>query len=215
MRTNRRTFFKKGVFLGAGLSLGSVLLTKEDSEESVNQTSFDIFKVMASRRSVRKFKSISVPKEHITKILEAANFAPSPRNRQAWKFLVLQNRNILDQIKEECIKRGGEKSRQYFTDYLSAPVYIVVLANTKTRNPANDITAGALAAQNLILAARALGYGSVFCVNSIPEEVTKKVLKTPDEYQRICIIPIGIPVEWPKMKQKKSLKEVVMYGPFE
>ena len=86
------------------------------------------------------------------------NYAPTPRNRQAWKFLVVQDRKLLDQIREECIKVSREQTRQYFTDYLSAPVYIVVLANEKTRNPINDFLAGALATENLMLAARALGF---------------------------------------------------------
>lgn len=62
-----------------------------------------------------------------------------------------------------------------------------------------------------MLAARALGYGTVFCANSIYEEVTKEVLNIPDEYKRICITPIGVPEEWPKMPKKKSLEEVVLH----
>ena len=148
-------------------------------------------------------------------ILEAANFAPTPRNRQAWKFLIIQKREIIDQIKEECIKKAGEDSKKYYTDYLSAPVYVEVLAYTETRNPANDMTAAALAAENLMLAARAFGYGTVFCVNSIPEEVTKGILNIPDDYKRICITPIGIPDEWPETPEKKETKEVVLYDKFE
>ena len=106
---------------------------------------------------------------------------------------------------------SGENSREYFTDYLSAPVYVVVFADTKTRNPANDITAGALAVQNLMLAARALGYGTVFCANSIPEEVTNQVLEIPDNFKRVCITPIGVPDQWPEMPKKKNLDEVIVY----
>ena len=214
MKTNRRTFFQKSAILGAGLSFGAMELLAKSRGSFLQDTKNDTFEVIKNRRSVRKFKSTPVPKEHLTKILEAANYAPTPRNRQAWKFLVIQERKTLDQIKDECIKRAGERSRQYYTDYLSAPVYIVVLANTKTRNPANDITAGALAAENLMLAARSLGYGTVFCVNSIPEEVTKKILSIPDDYKRICITPVGIPVEWPKTPKKKILEEIVVFEKF-
>lgn len=214
MKTNRRAFFQKGAVLGAGLTLGRLGLSAKTRENPAQNVSDDIFNVIKNRRSVRKFKSTPVPKEHLTKILEAANCAPSPSNRQAWKFLVIQDRETLDQIKEECIKKSGEKSRQYFTDYLSAPVYVVVLADTKTRNPANDIIGGALAAENLMLAARALGYGTVYCANSIREDITKQVLNIPDDYKRLCITPIGVPVEWPKSPKKKSLEEVVLHGKF-
>ena len=110
---NRRSFIHQGV-------IGSIILSltgKGIYAKSQDTNSHDLFETIKNRRSVRKFKSTPVPKEHLTKILEAANYAPSPRNRQAWKFLVVQDRKLLDQIKEECIKVSGEQTRQYFTDY--------------------------------------------------------------------------------------------------
>ncbi len=207
--TKRRQFLKAGLVGSAGF-LGSSFVPGADAAQAQS----DLFATFKTRRSVRKFKPTPVLDEHIHQILKAAHYAPCPRNRQAWKFVVIKDRKILDQIRDECIKRGGEQSKQYFTDYLSAPVYVVVVADTQTRNPANDITAGALAAENLMLAARALGYGSVFCVNSIPEDVTKKILNIPDNYKRICITPIGIPDKWPETPPKKDLKEAIVYDKF-
>ncbi|UCE41389.1 MAG: nitroreductase family protein [Candidatus Aminicenantes bacterium] len=207
--TKRRQFLKTGFVGSAGFFCSPFAAVTEDS-----QSQTDLFITFKTRRSVRKFKPTPVPDEHILQILEAAHYAPCPRNRQAWKFVVIKNRDILDQIRDECIKRGGEQSKQYFTDYMSAPVYVVVLADTQTRNPVNDATAGALAAENLMLAARALGYGSVFCVNSIPEDVTNKILNIPDNYKRVCITPIGIPDKWPETPPKKDLKEAIVYDRF-
>jgi nitroreductase len=213
MESNRRRFLQCVAGGTAALSLSKNKLSADDNP-SQPVYSDEIFKIIKERRSVRKFKPTPVPHEHLMQILEAANYAPTPRNRQAWKFLVIQKREIIDQIKETCIQAAGEDSRQYYTDYLSAPVYVEVLAYTKTRNPQNDITAGVLAAENLMLAARTLGYGTVFCVNSIPAEATKGILNIPDEYQRICITPIGIPDEWPATPEKKKTEDVVMYDRF-
>ena len=215
MGTNRRRFFQKIAISLTGLGLLNNKLFANDNSQSTPVKSDDILKVIKERRSVRKFQSTPIPNDHLMQILEAANFAPTPGNRQAWKFLIIQKREIIDQIKEECIKKAGEDSKEYYTDYLSAPVYVEVLAYTETRNPANDMTAAALAAENLMLAARAFGYGTVFCVNSIPEEVTKGILNIPDDYKRICITPIGIPDEWPETPEKKETKEVVLYDKFE
>lgn len=215
MGTNRRRFFQQIAISLTGLCLLNKKLFARDNSQSAQAKSDDILKVIKKRRSVRKFQSTPIPNDHLMKILEAANFAPTPRNRQAWKFLVIQKSEIIDRIKEECIKRAGENSEEYYTNYLSAPVYVEVLAYTETRNPANDMMAAALAAENLILAARAFGYGTVFCVNSIPEDVTKDILKVPDNYKRICITPIGIPEEWPETPDKKATKEVVLYDKFE
>ena len=65
-----------------------------------------------------------------------------------------------------------------------------------------------------MLAARALGYGTVYCANSISEAITKKVLNIPEDYQRICITPIGIPDEWPKTPTKKGVNDMIIYEKF-
>jgi len=73
---------------------------------------------------------------------------------------------------------------------------------------------GALAAGYLMLAARALGYGTVFCTDSIPEKLTKKIFDIPDHFTRICITPVGVPESWPESPLKKSLDELVVYEMF-
>jgi nitroreductase len=51
---------------------------------------------------------------------------------------------------------------------------------------------GPLAAGYLLLAARALGYGTVYVTDSIRGDFTRKVLNIPDRYNRVCITPVGI-----------------------
>lgn len=117
--------------------------------------------------------------------------------------MVVEDQRVITEIKEGCIKDAGEGTREYYSDYLSSPVYVNVLADIRMKNPANDIAGATLAAQNLMLAAKALGYGTVFCTNSISEKITKEIFRIPDYYKRICINPIGVPVEWPKPEEKK------------
>ena len=62
-----------------------------------------------------------------------------------------------------------------------------------------------------MLAARALGYGTVHITDSIPEEVTKAVLAIPDRYTRVCLTPVGVPESWPTSPTKKPLEELVAY----
>jgi nitroreductase len=70
---------------------------------------------------------------------------------------------------------------------------------------------GPLAAGYLMLAARALSYGTVFITDAIPESGTKEVLQIPDAYTRVCITPLGIPSEWPATPVKKKLDEFIIY----
>lgn len=189
----------------------------------------DFFEICKKRRSVRKYKSDPVPDEHIRQIIGAANMAPTAGNRQPWKFVVVRDAEKIKQFKTETINVIKQKmAENNLTDpdkqkeilqnvekgvdnYLTAPVYIVLLVEKDEKYPAYVRTDGTLAAAALMLAARALGYGSVYLTDGIPEEASKKVLNIPDKYERICMTPIGIPDSWPETPKKKSVDEVICY----
>jgi hypothetical protein len=56
-----------------------------------------------------------------------------------------------------------------------------------------------------------LGSGMLLGTDVIPDEITKRVLNIPDRYTRVCITPLGIPVEWPDSPPKKKLEEFIAY----
>ena len=64
----------------------------------------DMEQVIYRRRSNRVFKREQVPKAMIHRVLEAGRFAPSAGNGQPWKFLVIRDRAILDEISASCVK---------------------------------------------------------------------------------------------------------------
>jgi nitroreductase len=188
-----------------------------------------LFHVLKNRRSVRKFKSTPIPDEHIMKILDMARTAPTSGNQQPWKFLVIQDRDKLDRLRDEIVGASLERAKKQegfdpnkldslksrtmesIGNYLSAPVYVVVLTDENSRYPSYNIKDGSLAAGYLILAARALGYGTVFITDALPPELVKKVFEIPDNFKQICITPIGIPEEWPESPAKKPLQEFAIF----
>jgi nitroreductase len=191
----------------------------------------NIWNVIQNRRSVRKFKPDSISNKDILRILDAARMAPTSGNQQPWKFLIIRDRPTINLIKEACIKESIdyfekqqdnkqtkeqfiESARKVFEDYCSAPVYIVVLTDNNSEYPTYNHWDGPLAAGYLMLAARSLGYGTVFITDAISEKVTKDVLKIPDTYTRVCITPIGIPYEWPQIPSKKKLEEFIIWDKF-
>ena len=190
---------------------------------------FDLFK---KRRSIRKFRPDPVPDEHIMKILDMARTAPTSGNQQPWKFFVIKDRAKLDELKDACIERRLESSRaggitdpeelgkveeraaRYYGDYLSAPVYVAVLVDSTSRYPAYNRYDGSLAGGYLMLAARALGYGTVFSQDSIPYDLIRDIFGIPEMYERICFTPIGVPVSWPEPPEKKRLGDLVVFEKF-
>jgi len=59
-----------------------------------------------------------------------------------------------------------------------------------------------------------LGYGTVYATDSIPVEATKAVCNIPDSYTRVCLIPVGVPVEFPESHGRKELKEFIINESF-
>lgn len=217
--------------MGAGTVVGSIPYRRGEADQ--NDALSNAFDVIHSRRSVRKYKITPIPDGDIMKILDAARMAPTAGNQQPWKFLVIRDKAKIEELKDACIRmsvegfkaRGNptddeieatrERAVTYYTNILAAPVYIVILTDNQSKYPTYNHHDGPLAAGYLMLAARALGYGTVYFTDSIPEKVTKEVLRIPDRYTRVCITPVGIPDGWPETPAKKSLDEFIAYESIE
>ena len=195
---------------------------------SNNSQMSDIWYVIHNRRSVRSFKPDPIPDIKIKKIIDAARMAPTSGNQQPWKFLVIKDKKLINQMIEACVNESlsdyganpsSETKEQYeqkirkalSAGYFSAPVFIVVLTDNNSKYPDYNHWDGPLAAGYLMLAARALGYGTVFITDAVSESVTKEVLQIPDNYTRVCITPLGVPVEWPVTPPKKNLNEMISF----
>ena len=61
-------------------------------------------KVIYNRRSIRLYKNKAVPPEIVHRVIEAGRFAPSAGNNQPWKFIVIQNKDLIDEIDVKCKK---------------------------------------------------------------------------------------------------------------
>jgi nitroreductase len=190
------------------------------------------FDTVAGRRSVRSYKSDEVSEAHLLKILDAARMAATSGNQQPWKFLVVRDRQKKDALKKACLEQGmariqasgglDEAQRQekvkklqaYYDTIFTAPLFVVVLVDRQSAYPDYNRFDGPMAVANLFLAARALGYGTVFYTDTISAEVTRQALQIPERYEQVCITPIGVPSEWPKAPAKKELSEFIVYDSF-
>ena len=209
------------------LAGSSLLLGAGASAEPAPAPGADFLALFAKRQSVRRYKPDPVPDEHIRLILDAARRAPTSGNQQPWKFLVVKDPARIERLRTRCLdlaesryaaslapeERAQRRAamEKNFAGYFSAPVYVVVLTDSKSVYPTYNHYDGPLAAGYLMLAARALGYGTVFITDSIPESATKDAFEIPDRYQRVCITPIGVPDGWPEPKPKKKLEDLVAW----
>jgi nitroreductase len=150
----------------------------------------DVFEAIRGRRSVRRFKSNAVGEELIEKLLTAACWAPSGGNIQPWKFIVVQDHNMLEMVRK--ISPG------YFGE---TPLAILVCSD-KTKAVADC----AMATENLVLAAYASGLGTCI-VKSFSHAAMKEVLEIPQGIEPELLIVVGYPETIPAPPRRIPLRE--------
>jgi len=183
-----------------------------------------LFEVIQKRVSVRSFRSEPIPPQDLEQILEAARLAPNAGNQQSWRFLVIQGKEELDEFrdfawrsrKKWLLENGYEADtdegmKAHYDKLLGAPLHIVVLIDLVVNYRGYAEQDGALAAENIMLAARALGYGSVMITGSVSAETVRKFFKVPKRYSINCLIPIGVHEAWPERRARKPLTDLVFY----
>ena len=173
--------------------------------------------VIMTRTSIRSFTGDPVSQEQIETILKAGMAAPSAINIQPWRFVVMTDKQkIADTFGNN--PRGAEM-------YTKAGAVIVVCGETtrmakpfgqpdapETPQPNmfwfEDCSA---AAENILLAAKALGLGAVWTAGYPAEDRTKPVsqaLNLPENIVPLCIIPVGVPAEDPEPKDKWNPRNI-------
>lgn len=186
-----------------------------------------VLDVIKERRSVRAFRPEPVPDEHLEIILDAARHAPTANNDQPWCFVVVREGENLERLRLtlersiheriEAIESDPEARSErlrpaiaYLENIFAAPVFIFIFVDTSAY-PELVVYDGALAAGNLMLAARTLGYGTCFQTTFFPEDVLRDHFGLPEKFCLICAVPLGRPVAWPAKPPKRPLAELVRY----
>jgi nitroreductase len=148
----------------------------------------ELIKTIFARRSIRKYTAKPIGKKDIKTILQAAMAAPSSSNRKPWHFIVVTDRRKLDDL---------AKVHPYGKMLFEAPLCIAVCGDT-TISPRYWVQDCSAATENLLLAATALGLGSVW-LGVYPRESRvdpiRKVLNIPENIVPLNLISIGHPAE--------------------
>jgi nitroreductase len=141
-----------------------------------------------TRRSVRKYEKREVTEESVKQIIEAGMMAPSAGNQQPWQFIVVTDAAILAKIPDV---------HPYAAMATEAPVSILVCGDVKLEKHKGFWVQDCSAAiQNMLLAAHALGLGSVW-TGIYPREDRvegfRKLFKLPPHIIPLALLPVGYP----------------------
>ncbi len=189
----------------------------------------DTFEAIAQRRSIRRFKDAPIAEDVLLKILEAGTLAPSGKNAQPWRFVVVQEdqRDAMVRVMREGIANLKAQnldtgSAEWTVKVMEqAPVTIFVFnAEAEGLIPEKPIPAliwelvnvqsiGA-AIQNMLLAAQAQGVGSLW-IGDIFMAYRELCEWLDQTHEMVAAVTFGYPDEQPSARPRKSVDEVTTW----
>jgi nitroreductase len=175
--------------------------------------------LIKERQSDRAFEpSKAVEKEKLERILEAGRLAPSACNAQPWKFVVVNDVELKNQV-ADCTSRKV-LNMNHFTK--QAPVHIIIVEENANFNsnfgswakkkhfPHIDI---GIAAAQICLAAAAEGLGTCV-IGWFDEKKLKKILQIPSGKRALLDIVLGYSTQTNRPKTRKSPEEAISYNKY-
>jgi nitroreductase len=187
------------------------------------EVTMDIYEAIHQRRSHRLYKPDMPPREVLERVVEAALWAPSGMNLQAWEITVMAGKvrdefvefvdqavkNLLPLLKQAGIPEERQKLvMKFFKNLGGAPVVIAVTIGKMPLDPTNyaNIQSGAALLQNLLLAAQAEGLGTCWMTGA--QSMEKEILKFlgKEDQQLLAITPVGYSAKQPPAPPRKDQK---------
>jgi nitroreductase len=205
-------------------------------EEEMKRRASEFFQEMKRRRTVRNFSDKGVPREVIEDCIRTASSAPSGANMQPWYFIVVTDKNVKNQIRQEAEKveqefYSSESSRNWVNDlehlgtrehkpFLeTAPVLIVIFAQRHGFNSDGTIKKHYYVSESVGLATgiliTAIHHAGLVSLTYTPGKMVflNNILGRPANERAFMILVVGYPAEdalVPKI-EKKVFEEIVSF----
>lgn len=167
----------------------------------------DFEKLILARRSVRAYRSDSVPDEFLAKVLDAARLAPSAHNNQAFRIVVIHTGG-----------REAELLSVYPKEWFAQPPIVLAVCALPTEgwvrrrhdgwNAAE--TDATIAMDHMLLAAADLGLGTCW-IAAFDPGAAHEVLGLPGDVVPVAFTPLGWPQDMPGAKERKPLSQLVRH----
>ena len=165
-----------------------------------------IIRTIANRHSCRDFVGGEIPDDDMNVLLEAMRWAPSAGNLQPWFFYIVKKKDA----KSALVKAAYDQ--KFIAD--AAAIFVICAIPSisakiygKRGSELYCLQDAAAAAENLLLAAEALGYGACW-VGAFDEEMACKALKLDSEKRPVAIVPVGQGIKRAKHTARYELREI-------
>ena len=165
-----------------------------------------MIRLILTRHSVRVFEDRPVPREILETLIDAGIHAPSGKNRQSWRFTVVTSPFAIEKIRETGAAVAA-REKTGFSGFNHPPALILITNDEENDNGAPD---SACAAENILLAAHALGLGACW-LNGLTRISRQPEIRSllsgfgvPENHRVWCMIALGYPAETPKAPSRRN-----------
>jgi len=162
----------------------------------------EVLKAILARRSVRAFTDRPVAREAVDAILEAGRFAPSGKNTQPWRFIVVESAD-----RRAALARLAPQADMIAT----APVTLAVLRDRDAGyDELKDAQGIGAAIENILLAVHSLGLGACW-MGKTRDAAIEGELGVREGEELMALIPIGYPAQAPTPKPREAIETLVRF----
>ncbi len=178
----------------------------------------NFMEIIKGRRSIRRYQERETTEEQLNKVLEAIRWSPSWANTQCCEVIVIKDSEIKQKL-QETMATGNPSTKAIG----EAPVVIALCGKLQSAGYKKDQAATkfgdwfmfdlGIATQNLCLTAHYLNLGTVI-VGLFDQDKAKEILKVPDGYELVVLVPLGYPAKEVKAPDRKEIKEFLHYDKF-
>lgn len=169
----------------------------------------DALECILSRRTIRRFTEQPVEFDKIATLMEAGVHAPTSGNVQNFRFILVTEKGILQQLYEYCMRQEQVYNAQFAVVIVGEEDKIEALYGLRGRR-LYSIQNCACAAENMLLAAHALGFGGCW-IGAFDEDKVRGLLSIEDHARPQLILVFGYPDEEPVV-ERKALESFVNFN---
>lgn len=174
-------------------------------------------RILAGRRSIRRFLTTPVEPEKLRACLEAARIAPSAHNAQPWRYIVVDDPDLKERLTSAAF--SGIYSTSKFA--ARAPVILVVLAKpaggvvrlgSKIQGVPYYLLDIGIAGEHIVLQAEELGLATCW-MGWFDYRRARKVLEIPRSFKLVALMPVGYAEKRPQREPpRKTYEDIVSFN---
>ncbi len=178
----------------------------------------DTISCIKGRRSIRKYEDKKIPHELMEEIVEAASYAPSWKNTQIIRYIIVEGKETIQEIAQNCVL-GFEYNTKTMTNAAALVLITIVEGRSGFERDGSFSTSkgdrwemfdAGIASQTFCLAAHDKGVGSVI-LGIFDDKKTGEAVSLPEGQKVAAIIAVGYPEIVPEAPKRKTPAELISY----